>query len=219
MTTDDFWAFTGHVDLDALDAGDEIQAIAPLVACLSALSRQELESYEEQLAVQLYQLDTEDFAKQAGAAGTSADGFLYCRCYVVARGRVFYESVLANPSQMPRRLEQWCEPLLGAAAEAWAAATGHDPEDWDYETRVSYETGSNSSRWTPGLAPRATPEDPDPFVEPNLSRAVARAGHAFRSRQYGNVVKLLGPHEAQLSKKLLRMLIESRDHQANAGSG
>jgi hypothetical protein len=214
MTVDDFWRLTANVNQEALARGDEVAAIAPLRKALSSLPEEMVQSYEEILSNLLYEIDGEEFAKNAGESGNSADGFLYCRCYVVSKGRAFYESVLANPAAMPKSLEEWFEPLLYVASEAWAIATGRDPDEWGYTPGVSYETGSNTSRWTTLDTPEEeeTSEDDD-FVEPKLERAVALAGHAFRARQYRNVVTLLAPHEQQLSKKQRRMLNEARSKQ------
>ena len=48
---------------------------------------------------------------------------------------------------MPKSTDQWFEALLYAAAEAWARSTGRDPEEWDYQTDVDCETGSNEEGW------------------------------------------------------------------------
>ncbi len=72
------------------------------------------------------------------------DGFLYTRAYVVAMGREYYERVLRDPSSMPKSIEQWCEPLIFAARTVWRNRTG---KDLDYQSGVSFETGSNKSQW------------------------------------------------------------------------
>lgn len=211
MTTDEFWTLTSRINQTALTSGDEYEAVAPLVHALSALPEEQIQSYEEILCHLLYEIDGEQFADCAGEAGESGDGFLYCRCYVVARGRDFYERVLADPSRIPKTLEEWCEPLLSVTAEAWAAAKGRDPEEWDYTAQVSYETGSHAALWSSSQqSTDFISAETDPFVEPVLQRAVARAGHAFRAGQYENVVKLLQPHAPELSKKQLRMLENAR---------
>jgi hypothetical protein len=56
-------------------------------------------------------------------------------------------------------------------------------------------------------------EEKDPFIEQNFSKAVARAGHHFRAKEYAYVVILLSQHEPLLSKKQLNMLNESRANQ------
>ncbi|MDR2213618.1 MAG: DUF4240 domain-containing protein [Pseudomonadales bacterium] len=210
MNIDKFWLLTGNVDQAALISGNENLAVSPLISALAELPPKEIRAYEEHLCKMLYKLDGENFAEYAGESGNSDDGFLYARCYVVAKGRDYYKSVLSNPENMPTALEQWCEPLLTVAAEAWSQRTGHAPEDWDFETSVSYETGSNTEQW-PSIPPQSHVEE-DPFVENKLERAVARAGHHYRSKQYEYVFKLLKQHEARLSHKQRQMLYEASAH-------
>ncbi len=141
MTVDEFWALIARVDRQALRDQHETKAIAPVVAALAKQSKAEIEAFEEHLARALYDLDTRAHVESSGKSADSGDGFLYARCHVVAQGRQHYEKVLADPAQMPRTLEEWCEPLLFAGAKAWAELTGED--SWCPATSVSYETGSN----------------------------------------------------------------------------
>ncbi len=211
MDADEFWQLTSSIDQAALAAGEEERAIEPLLEELARLPEAEIQGYEQLLAEFLYDLDGEEYADNAGESGRSDDGFLYSRCYVVARGRAFYENVLGNPVAMPKSIDQWCEPLLFATAQAWAMATGRDAEEWDYKASRSYETGSNTKLWNPSqYTVELNAPTEQAFNEPNYQRAVARAGHAFRAKQYKNVVLLLEQHENQLSKKLLRMLNVAR---------
>jgi hypothetical protein len=147
MTENEFWSQIAKIDLKALKAGAEDDAVQPLIESLAKLKPSEIEQFEEFLTRQLYALDAQVFADNGGDSGKSGDGFLYARCFVVASGRAFYETVLADPSKFPASIEKWCEPLLYAAQQAWANATGRPEEDWDYTTSVSYETGSNRERW------------------------------------------------------------------------
>jgi hypothetical protein len=153
MTDDEFWGLIARVDQQILSKseGYDEAAIAPLISALSLLSKDKLEAFEEQLARKLYVIDGEIFCDQAGEAGNSTDGFLYVRCFVVARGRDVYEATVRNPQLMPKTLDDWCEPLLYAAGMAWAKQNGKDlddwQEDWQYIASISYETGSNPSQW------------------------------------------------------------------------
>ena len=147
MDLDDFWELIKTVDVKTLDDGDEEGAIEELTTELAALGEEQIRGFEECLARLLHNLDGRAYAENAGKSGESGDGFLYCRCYVVARGRKFYEAALANPAKMPKSLDHWCESLLFVAQNAWAEATGKDPEDWDHHASVDYETGSNKAAW------------------------------------------------------------------------
>lgn len=149
VTNDEFWALIDTIDRTALMAGEEgeEEAVAPLITALAALDRPQLEAFEEHLALALYALDGEVYADAAGESGESGDGFLYARCHVVARGKAFYEKVLAQPSMMPDSLDMWLESLLFVAAQAWEESSGEDFDQWHCETSASYETGSNEAQW------------------------------------------------------------------------
>jgi hypothetical protein len=132
-----FWSLIGKIDRDALRDGDEEGAVEPLVEALAEHGEEEMKKFENILAQTLHDIDGRAFADQAGESGRSADGFLYARCYVVARGKGHYDSVKADPTRMPKSLEEWCESLLYVAQQAWTAATGEDEESWDHHAPVS----------------------------------------------------------------------------------
>jgi hypothetical protein len=142
-----FWRLIGTIDRGALRDGDEEGAVEPLVEALAECSEGDIKEFEDLLAQCLYDLDGQTYADQAGESGQSGDGFLYARCYVVARGKKHYDSVKANPAKMPKSVDEWCESLLSVAQEAWAAATGKGDEEWDHQSPVSYEMGSNKANW------------------------------------------------------------------------
>ena len=147
MSDAEFWTLIATIDQEALEAGDEDGALQPLIQALVAKNERELQDFGEILSQRLYALDGEEFAKHAGQSGKSGDGFLYARCYVVAKGKENYESVLADPRIMPKSIDQWCESLLYVNQKAWAESTGNSAEDWGFLSSVSYETGSNAKRW------------------------------------------------------------------------
>ena len=147
MNHNDFWKLIKLIDAEALDDGDEESALEELTTKLATLGEEKIQDFEECLAQFLYSLDGKIYAENAGESGESGDGFLYCRCYVIAKGRKFYETVLENPVKMPKSLDQWCESLLYVSQNAWAEATGNDSENWNYHASVSYETGRNKAAW------------------------------------------------------------------------
>lgn len=147
MTRDDFWKHIEKIDRDALAAGDEDAAIAPLEDSLKSLAEADLKAYEEHLSQFLYALDGKIFADEAGESGGSDDCFLYARCYVVASGRKQYEATLKNPKLMPKSIDQWCEALLYPHRRAWAELVGKDEDEWAFDASVSYESGSNEAQW------------------------------------------------------------------------
>jgi len=147
MTTEDFWALIATIDVSALDNGDEEGAVFPLQSALTGKQESELEAFEEHLSRFLYNLDGEVFANHAGESGDSDDGFLYARCYVVAKGKTYFESVVAAPEKMPNSIDKWCEALLYSHRHAWAETTGRDISEWAFDASVSYESGSNPDLW------------------------------------------------------------------------
>jgi hypothetical protein len=139
-----FWTLVSRVDREALDEGDDESAVEPLVAALTELTPAQIEAFEEALARKLHAIDGRACADAAGESGQSGDGFLYARCFVVARGREHYEAVLSDPRYMPTSLDDWCEPLLFVTQQAYEAVTG---AEWTFDASVSYETGANAERW------------------------------------------------------------------------
>jgi hypothetical protein len=147
MTEHEFWKLIALIDVSALDENCEDEAIAPLEAALRMKSKSELFGFEEALSQKLHAIDGKVFADNAGDSGGSDDGFLYARCFVIAKGREFYEGVKSDPTRMLKSIEQWCEALLYPHRAAWANQTGSDRSEWPFEATVSYESGSNAKLW------------------------------------------------------------------------
>jgi hypothetical protein len=113
-----------------------------LIAALARLPLEAIAAFEEHLALRLYALDGRRYADEAGESSDSDDAFLYARCFVVAQGEAQFRRVLGDPALMPKSSAEWCEALLGVAAYERVAG-----EPADFETSVSYETGSNRAQW------------------------------------------------------------------------
>ena len=143
MDERDFWTLIGLVDRDVLTE-DEDEAVEPLINALAKLPPSDIAGFEEHLAQRLYSLDGRRYAAEAGESSGSDDAFLYARCFVIAQGEAHYRRVLADATLMPKSLDQWCEPLLDVSRIAYEGATGKPAE---FETTVSYETGSNRAQW------------------------------------------------------------------------
>jgi predicted DNA-binding WGR domain protein len=128
--------------------GDDEAVIEPVVAALALMSVADIEQFENILAEKLYKLDTESHAREIGEEAFrpgkyfSVDWFLYERCVVVANGREFHESVLADPTKMPKDME--FEAILSIAPSAYERKTG---KELDHVTTFSYETYSNQVGW------------------------------------------------------------------------
>lgn len=146
MSDDVFWRLLRQLNWKKL--GDDEAVIEPAVAALAQMDVADIEQFENILAAKLYALDTEGHAREIGeeafAPGKhfSVDWFLYERCAVVANGREFYESVLANPVEMPKDME--FEAILSVVPSAYERKTG---KEFDHVTPLSYETFSNAAGW------------------------------------------------------------------------
>ncbi len=96
----------------------------PPFETLAKRPREDIEGFEERLALLLYRLDTKAHASHIGQGSydpknefVSPDEFLYSRCVVVANGKEYYETVLHDPGQMPKDME--FEALLYLTSSAW----------------------------------------------------------------------------------------------------
>ena len=146
MSDEVFWQIIGLFNWKK--TGDDDAVIKPAVAALARMSEADIERFEDILAEKLYGLDTQAHAREIGEDAYregkhfSVDWFLYARCVVVANGRVYYEKVRANPSEMPKDME--FEALLSVGPHAYERKTGRELK---HITPLSYETYSNIAGW------------------------------------------------------------------------
>jgi len=147
MDVDEFWKIISLIGQEALEECDDEEAVVAIVSELSTKSEAGIGQFQEHLSQALYAIDGQKWIDEAGDSSGSGDGFLYARCYVVARGKAYYSNVLANPSSMPKSSDQWAESLLYVAGQAWAEVTGNDEEDYDRESTLSFESFSNEAQW------------------------------------------------------------------------
>jgi Protein of unknown function (DUF4240) len=207
----EFWAAIESINQSALDLEEENLALHPLIQTLGLFSFSELEGFEQHLAEVLFAIDGEDFFNASGE--TSGDIFLYCRCYVVAKGLQFYNAVLQQPALMPNND---CESLLYVARKAWAAKTGEEEDTWPFIASVDYETGCNAERWATRKSIELTSEQIAAQDEQQYQRALSKVVHAYRSGRFKYVEELLTPHKDRLSKRFSKMLQEAK---SQTGSG
>lgn len=144
MGDDQFWNL---LTLLAWRGPDDDAIVAPLIDELAALPEDQIAGFQRSLCDKLHNLDQEIFARHLGAysfgtEGFSPDHFLDVRCAVVANGRQFYESVLKDPSRMPKDRE--FEPLLYVAETAFRKKTGQQPV---FLTVKPADTFSNRQGW------------------------------------------------------------------------
>lgn len=97
--------------------------------------------FAEQLSWALYRLDRKEYGHDLGG-----DAFLYTRAAVVAAGRTEFDSVLRDPVAFTPYATDliWAESLLYTPDRAYERITG---EEWDRDTRYSYESCSNTEGW------------------------------------------------------------------------
>ena len=144
-----FWELIER--LDWTREGDDDQVVGPLVRTLSDMPDRDIAGFADQLARRLHALDGRAWARESGSTiwwgepdNLSVDGFLYARLAVVANGREFYETVLADPAAMPKDIE--FEALLYVASSAYERKTGLD-DDGSLDSPISFETFSNAAGW------------------------------------------------------------------------
>ncbi len=147
MNETKFWETISLLDWTQVGKDDAI--LKPSVDALAEMPIDHIYQFEEILAEKLYNLDGEPYARNMGEYSYkgedkhfSVDLFLYARCYVVAKGKDYYEKVLADPEKMPRDLE--FEAILYLAKEVYEKKTG---QEFNYIPKHDYETFNNEEGW------------------------------------------------------------------------
>ncbi|MFZ4633589.1 MAG: DUF4240 domain-containing protein [Saprospiraceae bacterium] len=146
MDEDRFWQLIGLLDWSK--EGDDKAVVEPIVEILTHSSFTDIYGFHDQLSAKLFALDQQLFATQIGEdaykpdAFFSVDNFLYARACAVANGRNFYESVLTNPTLMPKDLT--FEALIHIASDAYRRKTGNH---FEYFPVYNIETYSNEAGW------------------------------------------------------------------------
>jgi Protein of unknown function (DUF4240) len=147
-----FWELIATLDWSG--GGNDDAVVEPLVESLASMPDKAMADFQNLLAAKLYALDGRAWARESGTEvwsgepdKVSEDGFLYARLAVVASGRSFYETVLADPTRMPK--DRQFEPLMYVASRAYERKTGLDDNGDLDMTDVSFETFSNEDGWAP----------------------------------------------------------------------
>lgn len=157
MNESTFWDIIELFDWD--ETGDDDAVLEPAVQALAALDQDAIFTFDNILSEKLHALDTRKHCRACYAGELdpddgddyiSADDFLYARCVVVANGRDFYASVLADPAKMPQDME--FESLLSLPASAYERKTG---KDYEHTPPLSYESFQNLAGWTPTATTRS----------------------------------------------------------------
>ncbi|MEM1121368.1 MAG: DUF4240 domain-containing protein [Bacteroidota bacterium] len=142
----EFWEIIDQLDWS--QKTDEL-IILPAVDAILLKKMRHIYEFQDLLSKKLFQLDTKAHAQNVGensyideATFFSVDEFLYARCCVVANGQVAFESVLEDPTKMPKNLT--FEPLLSIAQAAYKLKTGRE---FNYVPTSSIETFANKKKW------------------------------------------------------------------------
>jgi Protein of unknown function (DUF4240) len=155
LAEDEFWALVSTMQ----GCSDE-EALGRLTDALRARPAKDVVAFQERLARVLFELDREVLAYQPvrfrgdppdqDPIPLSDDSFLYLRTGIVVAGRATCERVLADPTVLADGEWDECEDLLYVAEEVLGD---------DVDTKVSYETGSNTDHWAPPEEPEREPWD------------------------------------------------------------
>lgn len=148
-----FWSIIDTLDWTKNNRADVLELA---ILALSKQPKSAIEKFHDLLNEKLFVLDGLKFASELGSnrfsepgdLHFSVDDFLYSRCGVVANGRDFFETVLANPKRIPK--EFTFEQLLYLPERAWKLKTGKD--DYSHFPEIWCETFSNPAGW-PGITP------------------------------------------------------------------
>ncbi|MEH0822245.1 MULTISPECIES: DUF4240 domain-containing protein [unclassified Micromonospora] len=113
--------------------------LANLRVLCADLSGRELTDLDRVVERKLYDIDREDVHEVTDG---SDDGFLYCRGWIVALGREFYEAVAADPGKAV--LDADCEEMCYFFAHLHEERFGAWP---DTGSGISRESVSNTAGW------------------------------------------------------------------------
>ena len=142
MDEREFWKVIALFDWD--ESGDDDAVMEPARNALAKINIEGICAFDNILSEKLHALDTRAHCRACykgeldpddGDDYISADDFLYSRCVAVANGRDFYESVLADPTEMPQGME--FESILYLASSAFEEKTG---ESYEHVTPVDHES-------------------------------------------------------------------------------
>ena len=131
------------------------KVLEPAILKLGEYSKEAICQFQEILSIKLFDLDAKRFAEELGSNAWppdeehgryfSVDDFLYSRCAVIANGKRFYESVIRDPSRIPK--EFTFEPLLYLADRAWSRKTA-EPLDCFPALRLCWDFSNRSANCT-----------------------------------------------------------------------
>jgi hypothetical protein len=147
MTIDDFWNLIEESRQGTTDCESQADRLASLLA---QRAPGEIEAFDRILGerrLEAYRRDLWGVAFLVNG-GCSDDGFEYFRCWLVSRGRQFFQACLASPTHVGTGIEPGeeaeCEAILYAANHAYRRVTGSELPP----TPIQYPPEPAGIRWT-----------------------------------------------------------------------
>lgn len=145
MSADDFFHITDSY-LDWTNPDDDDAITKPLVEFLSKWGDELIFAFDDKMTELLYSLDTKKIASDIYKdENFSGDEFLYIRCAALINSKRFYDEIIKGRRKMKRDLE--FEAILYVPQTAWARLHNAETEDYPHDTKLSYETMSNTEGW------------------------------------------------------------------------
>lgn len=141
----DFFHFTDLLDWNK--QGNDMAIVEPLVSFLAQWGDNLIIAFAEKMAELLYRLDTRQIAQKTytNIEYFSVDDFLYIRCQALINGKTLYNDIIKGKKRLDKNIT--FEAILYVPMYAWAKVHNRTPEEYNYTTKVSYETGSNKDGW------------------------------------------------------------------------
>jgi bisphosphoglycerate-independent phosphoglycerate mutase (AlkP superfamily) len=126
---------------DIITLGDEVadNIADALTEKLYEIEREELEGFILQMEERLYHLDRRDIQERTEGA---AEGFLYCRCFIVGMGEAYYNKADKDPSILYSDIEAECIGYL-----AYGVYADRYDEDFERNSKHNIATKSNKAGW------------------------------------------------------------------------
>ena len=115
----------------------EAEFISVIEKQLEKLTAAQLLRFDRILERKLFDIDREEIHEYTDG---SDDGFLYCRGYIVAIGKSYYDAISVNPPLAVCDCE--CEPITHASAHIYGRKFGKMPR-----SEICRETQSNQACW------------------------------------------------------------------------
>ena len=160
MSDDRFWSLIGRTTAYAADQDRQLDALRRVLRELSAADIEAFERAFEHQQLLAYSWDVWGAAHILNG-GASDDGFEYFQRWLISRGRMAFEAVVADPDSLvdwvPQDAHDPCEfeAFATIASDIWGEKTGIDP--WkDLKSTFPY-TGA-----PPALKPSGTQFSDDP---------------------------------------------------------